>query len=93
MLPRQGHQRSTCRSPDANARCPPVSDPLSAPGWTNRGATLRAPALLALPPFCSGHQHVDVPADAPGADEPLAPLGNGDLGAEPRGHPGGIGLT
>jgi hypothetical protein len=26
MLPLQGHQRSTCRSPDANARCPPITD-------------------------------------------------------------------
>jgi hypothetical protein len=26
MLPLQGHQRSTCRSPDANARCRPITD-------------------------------------------------------------------
>jgi hypothetical protein len=34
MLPLQGHARSTCRSPDANARCPPVCDgPLTSAEW------------------------------------------------------------
>src|SRR5271169_382448 len=34
MLPLQGHERSTCRSLDANARCPPACDgPLISAEW------------------------------------------------------------
>src|SRR5262249_13726445 len=36
--------------------------------------------------------HVDVAAATSGADKPLAPLGNGGLGAVSLGHPGSVGL-
>jgi len=45
-----------------------------------------------LPPLGPGHHHVDVAAAAPGADEPLAPLRDGGVGAVPLGHLGGVGL-
>jgi hypothetical protein len=43
------------------------------------GGPSRATDTLALPPLGRGHDHVDVAAAAPGADEPLAPLGDGIL--------------
>jgi hypothetical protein len=36
---------------------------------------------LALPPLCAGHHHVDIAAAAVRAHQPIAPLGNGCLGA------------
>ena len=48
------------------------------------------PMLQSLGP---GHHDVDVATAALGADEPIAPLGNGGLGAEPLGDLGSIGLA
>ena len=39
-----------------------------------------------------GHDHIDLTAAAFGADQPLAPIGHGRLGAVPSSHLGGIGL-
>ena len=44
--------------------------------------------LLTLPPLCPGHHHVG----RTGADERLAPVGDGRLGAVAPGHLGGMGL-
>jgi hypothetical protein len=52
----------------------------------------RVRRLLGLPPLGPGHHRVDVAAAAPGADEPLAPLGNGRLGTVPLRHLGSVGL-
>jgi hypothetical protein len=48
--------------------------------------------LLTLPALSSGDHHVDLAAAASRADEPLASLGNGDLGAVPFGHLGRVEL-
>jgi len=37
-----------------------------------------------LPPLGAGHDHVDVAAAASGADEAIAPIGNGCVGAAAR---------
>jgi hypothetical protein len=43
-------------------------------------------------PVSSAHHHSDLPAAATGADQPLAPIENGGLAAEPSSHLGGVGL-
>jgi hypothetical protein len=45
-----------------------------------------------LPPLGPGHHHVDVTAAALGADESLAPLGDGGSGAVPLGQLGSVRL-
>jgi len=71
-----------------NVSLPPVADlRLHEPG-----AHPRVRALLVLPPLGPRHHHVNVAATAPGADEPLSPLGNGGLGPVLLGQLGGIGL-
>src|SRR5215469_9229529 len=45
-----------------------------------------------LSPLGAGHHHVDSAAATPGAHQPIAPLGNGGLGAVPLGHLRRIGL-
>ena len=58
----------------------------------NHGATLRVRTLHELPPLGPGDHHVDVAAAAPGAEEPLAPHGNGGVGAVTVRELGGIKL-
>jgi hypothetical protein len=48
--------------------------------------------VQSVSPLGSTHHHVDVAAAALRADEPLAPLGNGGLGAVPRGDLRRVGL-
>jgi hypothetical protein len=54
------------------------------------GDGVRMPAV-ALPPLGSAH-HIDLPAAAAEADQPLAPIEGGCFGAVPGSHLAGIGL-
>ena len=45
-----------------------------------------------LSPLRSGYDHVDLPAAALGAEQPLSPIGHSRFGAVPLGHFGGVGL-
>jgi hypothetical protein len=47
---------------------------------------------MSTPPLAPGHHHIDVAAAAPGADKPIAPIGNACLGAVPLGHLRRVGL-
>jgi hypothetical protein len=48
--------------------------------------------VVALPPLSPGHHHIDLPAAAAGADQPLAPIEHGLFGPIPSSHLRGIGL-
>jgi hypothetical protein len=43
-------------------------------------------------PSRAAHHHIDLAAAAAGADQPLAPIEHGGIGAIPGSHLGGIGL-
>jgi len=64
------------------------------PLWVARGrlGDLDRVGCQPLPPLGPGHHHIDVATAAPGADKPLAPPGNGGLGAVPLGHLRRVGL-
>ena len=55
----------------------------------NRGLVKDGAGLLTLSPLGPGHNHVDIAAAAVRAHQPLAPIGNGSLGAVSL---GGVGL-
>jgi hypothetical protein len=56
------------------------------------GDGVRMPTV-ALPPLGPGHHHIDLPAAAAGADEPLAPVRYCRLGTIPAGLLGRVGFA